>query len=237
MEISVIIPTLNEEKYIEDCLKAISTQDFPREKYEVIVSDGASTDKTAKIAKKYADKVVVSKKRGIWWGRNYGAKFAKGKYLVFIDADTIIDRDYLKTVHPYLERGYIGVSTYFNFSGKTKTIRIANQVSNIYWILSDAIRRKGLFGFNLCTPQKIFARVGGFKDTDLEDVRMYRELSKVGKTIRLRERKVVTSSRRLEKFGSWGALRYYIELFYLEIIRSKGKSKARFLKYGRYIKT
>jgi len=99
MEISVIVPTLNEENYLEDCLKSILRQTFPRNEYEIIVSDGSSEDRTVEIANKYADRVVVSKKRGIWWGRNYGAKFARGRFLVFIDADTKIKEDYLETVY------------------------------------------------------------------------------------------------------------------------------------------
>ena len=98
MEISVIVPTLNEENYIEGCLESISKQTIPRDKYEIIVSDGSSTDRTVEIANKYADLVVVSEKRGIWWGRNYGAEYARGRFLVFIDADTQIKKDYLETV-------------------------------------------------------------------------------------------------------------------------------------------
>ncbi|MGC9310157.1 MAG: glycosyltransferase [Candidatus Aenigmatarchaeota archaeon] len=236
MEISVIVPALNEEKYIEDCLKSILNQTFPRKRYEIIVSDGASTDNTGKIAKRYADRVVVSKKRGIWWGRNYGAKFAKGKYLVFIDADTVLDKDYLETVYPYLEKGYVGVSTCFNFSGKSASIRIANCISYYYWIFSDIIGKTGLFGFNMCMPNRTFIKTGGFKNLDLEDVRIYKDLSKEGKINRIWKKKVTTSSRRLEKFGLLGALRYYSELYVLESKNSKGRIRTSLSKYGKYIK-
>ena len=87
--ISIIIPTLNEEKYIENTLKALKNQDY-NGKYEIIVADGMSKDRTVKIAQKYADKVIKVKKPGISAGRNAGAGIAKGGIFLFIDADTIV---------------------------------------------------------------------------------------------------------------------------------------------------
>ena len=87
--VSVIIPTLNEEKYIEKTLKALKNQDFEG-KFEIIVADGMSKDNTVKIAEKYADKVILVKKKGIAAGRNEGARVAKGDVLIFVDADTVL---------------------------------------------------------------------------------------------------------------------------------------------------
>ncbi|MEM5873123.1 MAG: glycosyltransferase, partial [Candidatus Aenigmatarchaeota archaeon] len=67
-KISVIIPTYNEEKYIEDTLLSIKYQRF-NYPYEIIVSDSNSKDKTIEIAKKYANKIIITKKRGISIGR------------------------------------------------------------------------------------------------------------------------------------------------------------------------
>ncbi|MGC9310156.1 MAG: glycosyltransferase [Candidatus Aenigmatarchaeota archaeon] len=211
MEISVIVPALNEEKYIEDCLKSILNQTFPRKRYEIIVSDGASTDNTGKIAKRYADRVVVSKKRGIWWGRNYGAKFAKGKYLVFIDADTVLDKDYLETVYPYLEKGYVGVSTGFRLSGKGLKLRAYENVGGWWWWIASKINWISTIGFNVCIPKTIFNEIGGFKNVPAEDVIMDMELKKIGKNHFVKKRKVCVSSRRLKDYGLFGYCRYYIE--------------------------
>jgi glycosyltransferase involved in cell wall biosynthesis len=52
MEFSIIIPAMNEEKLIENCLRSISDQTFPRDQYEIIVSDGCSKDGTIEISKK-----------------------------------------------------------------------------------------------------------------------------------------------------------------------------------------
>ncbi|MFB3764024.1 MAG: glycosyltransferase family 2 protein [Methanotrichaceae archaeon] len=123
MEFSVIVLTLNNVDYIEECLSSISRQTFPRERCEIIVSYGKSVDRTTEIVSRYADKVVVSEKRGIWQGRNFGAQFATGRYLAFIDADTRIKEDYLEIVHRYLKNRAIELTTAFEIDGtgiKTK---------------------------------------------------------------------------------------------------------------------
>ncbi|MEI6479049.1 MAG: glycosyltransferase, partial [bacterium] len=89
--ISIIIPTLNEEKILAKTLselKKLTVCD-----HEIIVTDGKSTDNTISIAKRYADKVVENKsgkRQTIGEGRNMGANVAVGEFLVFMDADVEI---------------------------------------------------------------------------------------------------------------------------------------------------
>jgi glycosyltransferase involved in cell wall biosynthesis len=90
--ISIIIPTLNEEKYLEDTFKSLaSIGDIP---HEVIISDGGSTDKTQEIAKQYGSKIVVWDKPGVrqtfGQAKNSGASLAIGEFLLFMDADVIL---------------------------------------------------------------------------------------------------------------------------------------------------
>lgn len=84
VEVSVVVCTRNEEREIGGCLKAISAQEL---RPEIIVVDGHSTDKTVKIAKGLADKVVFDNKAGIGDARNIGAKVASGKIVAYCDAD------------------------------------------------------------------------------------------------------------------------------------------------------
>lgn len=88
--VSIIVPTLNEEKFIKRTLKALNNQSVSRELYEIIVSDSSSDDSTVKIAKGLCDTVVMCKREGASNGRNCGAKLAKGKFLGFVDADTLV---------------------------------------------------------------------------------------------------------------------------------------------------
>ena len=76
--ISVIIPALNEEKYIGNVLDALRKQTF--KDFEIIVVDGNSTDRTREIAKKSA-KVIIEKRPRIGLARNTGAKLAKADLL------------------------------------------------------------------------------------------------------------------------------------------------------------
>jgi glycosyltransferase involved in cell wall biosynthesis len=84
--LSIITPTLNEEKYIGLLLESIKKQEFSD--YEIIISDAGSTDKTLEIAKKYNCKIIPGGLPAK--GRNEGAKIAKGDVLFFLDADTVL---------------------------------------------------------------------------------------------------------------------------------------------------
>lgn len=89
--ISVIIPTYQEEKIISG-LSSVYTNELKfKYNFEVILSDGGSSDRTVELAKIFADKITVhnsSRRQTISEGRNKGAEQAVGKILVFINADT-----------------------------------------------------------------------------------------------------------------------------------------------------
>jgi len=95
-ELSVIVPVLDEEKFLEATLASIKDQNTNKE-FELIVSDNGSTDSSLEIAKKYADRVVQCEERGIGPARHFGALNASqgSKFFVFIDADTHIPGYYL----------------------------------------------------------------------------------------------------------------------------------------------
>ncbi|HZP55198.1 MAG TPA: glycosyltransferase family A protein, partial [Candidatus Saccharimonadales bacterium] len=89
-EVSVIIPTYNESTYIHIILRNLAQQDFRH--FEVIVSDAQSKDGIDKVIDKLSSKfqsikLVESPPKGPGAGRNFGAKRAKGKWLLFLDAD------------------------------------------------------------------------------------------------------------------------------------------------------
>ncbi|MEM2126856.1 MAG: glycosyltransferase family 2 protein, partial [Candidatus Bathyarchaeia archaeon] len=85
--VSVVIPTFNSEKTIEDCLKSIKNQTYRN--IEIIIVDNYSQDKTIKIAKKY-DVLIFSKKLGRSAARNFGAKKTMGDFLLFLDSDMVL---------------------------------------------------------------------------------------------------------------------------------------------------
>lgn len=102
---SIVIPTLNEEKYLPFLLNDLAKQTYGRENFEVIHVDGSSEDKTrevaAKFAKKYPEKgglnlhTLTTKKRNVSTQRNLGSKKAKGEWVIFMDADNRLDDYFL----------------------------------------------------------------------------------------------------------------------------------------------
>jgi len=151
MDISIIVPTYNEEKCIEENLKSIKNQKTNLN-YEIIVSDCESDDQTVEIAKKYADKIVVSKKRSPAYARKAGALIAKGGILIFIDADTKILPDYVEFIFRKFEKipHLVGLSTSFKFSKQSPKLIFAEEITNSYLIVRSQLDRATLPGFNTC---------------------------------------------------------------------------------------
>jgi glycosyltransferase involved in cell wall biosynthesis len=160
--ISVIVPTLNEEKYIERCLKSIKNQSFKN--FEIILSDGSSEDKTVEKAKKFVDKIVISKERGEGKQKNEGARVAKGKILFFAEADMILHKDCLEEAFKKIEEGYIGGKFYESVEHKSFSCKLYEAVSRF----SDNLCLK-FFKFPSGSPvlfirKDLYEKVGGFHD-------------------------------------------------------------------------
>lgn len=96
---SIVIPTLNEEKYLPLLLEDLSKQTFFSSAFEVIHVDGSSDDSTVNKANLFAKKLhlksVVVKKRNVAFQRNKGAQIAQGKWVIFMDADNRLDHSFL----------------------------------------------------------------------------------------------------------------------------------------------
>lgn len=103
-KLSVIVPAHNEEAFIGKCLDSLSKQTLNNKFYEVIVIDNASTDKTARVAKKYPVKVVSEAKKSVIWARQKGVDESQGEIIVSADADTYYPPDWLKTIYANFER-------------------------------------------------------------------------------------------------------------------------------------
>lgn len=99
---SVIIPTFNEEKYIGSCLEKLAGQTFKR--FELIISDCNSTDRTRDIAKKHKAKIVLSPKKNRASACNEALKHAEGKYVLFTDADVDVPPDWVEKYVEYLDK-------------------------------------------------------------------------------------------------------------------------------------
>ncbi len=231
MDISVIIPTLNEEGTIRECLESIKNQKTDLE-FETIVCDGRSEDRTAEIAKEYAT-VIESDIRSVGIQRNRGAAASTGKYLLFLDADTILPGNYLEKVnekwtsYPALH----AFSASFRFIESGKKLAVSEKIVNSYFLFRSNLGVATLPGFNINIKRSIFDTIGGFKDVPLEDVDLSISLSRYGRTRYFSDFYVFTSARRLEEMGILGTVRYYLEV---DLVRKNWEYK-NFLRYNDYV--
>ncbi|MBC6480578.1 MAG: glycosyltransferase [Hormoscilla sp. GM7CHS1pb] len=109
MKLSVIIPCLNAERTIAEQLEALANQHWS-ENWEVIISDGGSSDRTIAIAGEYQKKlpnlriVDSSDRKGAAHGRNVGARKATGAALAFCEADDVVASDWVAAIGEALDK-------------------------------------------------------------------------------------------------------------------------------------
>jgi len=105
-QITIIIPAYNEEKFIADCLKSVYNQDYPKDKMEVIVVDGHSTDKTAEIVRREFPEVILLENpdKIVPISMNMGIKKAKGDYVVRLDAHAEYPTNYISDLIKYAKK-------------------------------------------------------------------------------------------------------------------------------------
>jgi glycosyltransferase involved in cell wall biosynthesis len=85
--ISFIMPTLNVEAILDNCLASVARQTLPRDQYEIILADAHSTDSTRDIAKKYGAIVLDDNGKNMEEGKRLALEHAKGEFIVSIDSD------------------------------------------------------------------------------------------------------------------------------------------------------
>lgn len=108
--ISVVIPTLNSERILDKCLASIGKQDYPKEKIEIIITDGGSIDNTKGIAQKYTSKILKNPLKTAEAGKAVGIKAAKNDLIALIDSDNILPEKnwFKKMVEPFNNPEIIG---------------------------------------------------------------------------------------------------------------------------------
>ena len=108
-KVSVVIPILNEERYIKGCLDSLMDQDYPKEFLEIILVDGLSDDKTPDIIKDYIKKypfikLYTNPHRTVQNAMNIGISNATGEYIVRMDAHAWYSNEYISMCVKYLQK-------------------------------------------------------------------------------------------------------------------------------------
>lgn len=160
MQISVIIPTLNEEEYLPKLLASIQKQRF--KDMEVIVADAGSKDRTVQIAKAHGCRVVPGGLPGK--GRNEGARVAKGDVLFFIDADALLPAHFLERFLREFDRKKLDVAgCRMKLPNKKRIYRIFEKLFTLYF---KATERFYPHASNCIVVRKwLHEKIGGFDET------------------------------------------------------------------------
>lgn len=121
MKLSIIIPTYNGEKVLDECLRSIYSQDYPLKDFEVFIIDGGSMDKTVEIAKRYPVKLRDNPERVEEPARIKAIKESKAEIVAMVDQDNIfVGKDFLSKMMKPFEDPEIGYadSLYYGFRKK-----------------------------------------------------------------------------------------------------------------------
>ena len=115
MRLSVVIPVYNAEKYIETCLNSIIPQ--LTEDDEIILINASSKDNSETICNKYVErnnniKLYNIENGGPSVSRNAGIKHATGKYIIFIDGDDYIEKNYIETMLKNVKEKQLVICSY-----------------------------------------------------------------------------------------------------------------------------
>lgn len=202
--ISVIIPTLLEERYVATILSRLSKIN---PKVEIIVVDGGSEDNTVKIAKRFTEKVYRIDERGISKARNYGAKKSCGDLLIFLDADVILPKDFTENVTETFKDPKVVGATCNIMPAKPRVIEtlffLLHNLQIRLWNMLPFSKLKHFRGEFLVIRKQIFQNIGGFNETIacLEDYDLACRLSKQGKLAFIKNLTVYESMRRIRKTG------------------------------------
>lgn len=206
---SVIIPALNEERFLPKLLESLSHQHFTN--FEVIVVDGKSKDKTVKIASTFVGivpslSIIVADHASLPYQRNVGAEKAKGDWLVFIDADSVVFSYTLERLHAHVSSSEESFFTTW-FSPDSEDINdVRMTLFGIFFFeLSKSLKRPVSPGPFTVVRKTTFTSIGGYdvEHPFLEDQDFSQRMTKAGYALSIiRESLYVWSLRRYRREGT-----------------------------------
>lgn len=212
-QISVIIPTFNEEKLINQTISQFTPELKQKYNIQLIISDGGSTDNTLKFLKSggQADKIVEAKPgepQNIPQGRNAGAKSARGKYFYFFNADTLIkdiDNFFKTSISAFENTKYLALTCRIHVF--PDDVRLCDKMFHGFY--NNYVRILNSLGMGMgrgechMVRSEVFWKIEGYNEELAagEDYDLYRRIRKFGRIKFLKGLTVYESPRRYRKFG------------------------------------
>ncbi len=198
--VSVIIPTLNASPRLAACLDALVTSAINGVVKEVVIVDGGSRDETLQIADGFGAR-VINAPPGRGGQLSKGADIARGDWLLFLHADTVLESGWTREIQHFIEaRVYdAGVFTLaFDADGLAAKLVAAGAMMRTRLVKSP-------YGDQgLLISRKVYDEIGGFRDMPLfEDVDIVKRLLRKNETMTFHifRSKAVTSAERYEREG------------------------------------
>ncbi|HEV7276363.1 MAG TPA: glycosyltransferase family A protein [Devosiaceae bacterium] len=164
--LSVIVPVYNQWHLLPDLVAHIREQSCPKERFELIVVDNGSSERSGGELNLPNARVVECLIPGSYAARNHGASLARGDWLVFTDADCLPDRDWLASIHS--EIGRIGdTPTLLAGAVEMRASSADPGLFEIYDLVKGIpqaryVKRGYAATANLSVPRAVFERLGGF---------------------------------------------------------------------------
>jgi glycosyltransferase involved in cell wall biosynthesis len=220
MRISIVIPALNEEKYLHDLLRSIKAQTF--KDYEVIVADAGSDDKTRQVARSMGARVVRGGSPAR--GRNAGANVAKGEFLYFLDSDIKISKHFLAKTVQEMDQRYLELATCKLVPlSNLKVDRLLHNIANSAVKIQQYTDEPVAPGCCILVSRRLFERVGGFDESLKlsEDHDFVKRASRFRQLRLLKTAKVQVSVRRLRKEGRIGLSWKYLQVLLYTSVKGK----------------
>ena len=226
MRISVVIPTLNEGRYIENTLFHVSQQ----KPYEIIVADSRSTDATRAIARQYKARVVDAPRGSVSLGRNAGGHAARGDVILFLDADTIAFPTLIETIKNDFagHDDMVGWTCVVNaFSHRWRDHMIYNIFNALTEFLITHAKKPHAAGAAIAVKKETFETVGGFDErlAVVEDHDFALRLARHGTFHFSKDTCVFTSTRRLKEWSITGFIRQYSKHYFEYMFNRDGLRK------------
>ncbi|MDD3032549.1 MAG: glycosyltransferase [Candidatus Pacebacteria bacterium] len=236
MELSIIIPTLNEEKLLPFLLELIEKENV-KKNIEVIIADAGSTDQTVKIAKDYGCKIVPGGLPAR--GRNSGAKHATAPILFFLDADVLFKPGTIaKSLEQFKKKKLDAAS--FGIYTQEKNLYMNKTTMNLFYNYPQKLLKKisPMGAMGIMAKKSIFEKVGGF-DEEIklaEDHYFVKKVSKIGKYGIIRHIKLYMPLRRFRQDGYFKTFFKYAYCFWYMNLKGPVKSEKVHYNFGHYNK-